>query len=116
MFKIEKQQDNDDDYATPASTSTPLKALPSTTLSAETGLVDLEKQIGQADSFMLEIDEIITEWDSTHIQQYHQNARVPYNKVAYNAPRLKRNGSGENEYTDSARSDEQRRRHDRMRV
>ena len=61
LFKIEKQQDNDDDYATPISTSTPLKALPSTTLTSDTVLPELEREIAQAGSFIIEIDEIISE-------------------------------------------------------
>ena len=84
LFKIEKQQDNDDDYKT--SSSTPIKAIPSTTLSAESGLVDLEKQIGQADSFMLEINEIITEWEANIEQQYAPDARVPYDRKDFEPP------------------------------
>ena len=81
LFRIEKQQDNDDDYAT----STPLKALPSTTLTSDTVLPELEREIAQANSFMIEIDEIITEWNQG-IQHQYRTKPVPFRALTpYNA-------------------------------
>ena len=85
LFKIEKQQDNDDDYITPTSTSTPLKALPSTTLTTDTILPELEREIAQANSFIIEIDGIITEWNQG-IQHQYSTKPVPFRALTpYNA-------------------------------
>ena len=81
-FRMMKQQDNNnDDYTTPAK-PLPVKTA-STKLTADAVIPELEKEIGQAESFMIEIDEIITEWDAVHGQQY-VDAVVPFRaKTAY---------------------------------
>ena len=67
LFKIEKGQDNDDDY--PENAIAPSKT-PNTTISADTPILEISKEVGKTESYVLEIDELITQWKNHHGNQY----------------------------------------------
>ena len=67
LFKIEKGQDNDDDY--PQNAVTPSKT-PNTTISADTPILEISKEVGKTESYVLEIEELIQQWTIHHGNQY----------------------------------------------
>ena len=77
VFRMEKKQDNDGDYPPqPPLVATSKK---STTLSADTPIVELEKGITKAEGRVVLLEQVITAWTSLHTRQFKPITFGPYN-------------------------------------
>lgn len=71
-FKMMKQQDNDDDTTSPSPVISSKKSGKDETLSSSSVLLELEKEISVAENYLIEIDEIIREWNTQHRYQFKE--------------------------------------------